>query len=166
MVDIDEREEQTEQVPQKKKKGSFLKWLIIFFALILVASAAVAGLKYYKVFFPTTGEETVSPDEEKLTETLWSMGTIIVNLLDEEGRRYLKTEIQIEITKKEAVAELDIVKPKVMDSILDLLSSKSYKEIVGYEAKQRLRDEIAERVNMHLKTGSVRKVYFTEFIIQ
>ena len=166
MVDVDEREEQTEQVPRKKKKGSIVKWLIIFFALILVASAGFAGLKYYRVLFPAADGETNSAEESTLTESLWSMGTIIVNLIDEEGRRYLKTEIQIEVTKKEAVAELDIVKPKVMDSILDLLSSKSYKEIVGYEAKQRLRDEIAERVTMHLRTGSVKKVYFTEFIIQ
>ncbi|MBE9594726.1 MAG: flagellar basal body-associated FliL family protein, partial [Proteobacteria bacterium] len=40
------------------------------------------------------------------------------------------------------------------------------KEIVGFEGKQRLRDEIAIRVNNYLSKGQITKVYFTEFIIQ
>ncbi len=61
---------------------------------------------------------------------------------------------------------MNLIKPKVRDSILDLLSSKSYKEMMDPIGKQRLRDEVALRVNAYLTKGKIFKVYFTEFVIQ
>jgi flagellar FliL protein len=49
---------------------------------------------------------------------------------------------------------------------LDLLSSKSYKDIVDINGKQRLRDEILMRLNTFLTGGKIVKVYFTEFVVQ
>ena len=94
------------------------------------------------------------------------MDSLIVNLMDGNGERYLKAVIQIEVSNQDCVSELDLLKPKVTDSILGLLSSKSYKEIAGFEGKQRLKDEIAMRLNSYLTKGQARRVYFTEFLIQ
>jgi len=70
------------------------------------------------------------------------------------------------VSGQDCVTELDLLKPKITDSILGLLSSKSYKDIAGLEGKQRLKDEIAMRLNSHLTKGQARRVYFTEFLIQ
>jgi len=64
------------------------------------------------------------------------------------------------------VDELNLLKPKLRDSILDLLSAKTYKEMMDPIGKQRLRDEIALRANAYLTKGKIIKVYFTEFVIQ
>ena len=86
--------------------------------------------------------------------------------MDNSGERYLKATIQIEVSNQESLAELDLLKPKILDSILGLLSSKSYREIAGFEGKQRLKDEVAMRLNGYLTKGRARRVYFTEFLIQ
>jgi flagellar FliL protein len=52
------------------------------------------------------------------------------------------------------------------DSILDLLTPKTYKELMDLAGKQRLREDIAGRVNNALSKGKVTRVYFTEFVIQ
>ena len=70
------------------------------------------------------------------------------------------------VKSQDCISELDLLKPKIMDSILGLLSSKRYKEIAGCEGKQRLKYEIAVSLNSYLTKGQVRKVYFTEFLIQ
>ncbi|MDD5476319.1 MAG: flagellar basal body-associated FliL family protein, partial [Syntrophales bacterium] len=98
--------------------------------------------------------------------TLWSMGTLIVNLLDDEGERYLKATIELELSSPDMVSELDVLKPKILDGILDLLSSKYYRDIVGFEGKQHLRDEISLRINNYLSRGRISNVYFTDFVIQ
>ena len=56
--------------------------------------------------------------------------------------------------------------PKIKDSILILLSSKTFKDIYTVEGKFKLRDEITTRINRFLVTGQVRSIYFTEFVIQ
>jgi len=74
--------------------------------------------------------------------------------------------IQMEVSEKEALAELEQLKPRLRDSILDLLTSRSYKDLVELAGKQRLREDIAGRVNNALSKGKITKVYFTDFVIQ
>ena len=63
-------------------------------------------------------------------------------------------------------AELDDKLQKITDSILVLLSSKTFDDVYSVEGKFRLKDEITMRVNRFLLLGHVRDAYFTEFVIQ
>ena len=94
--------------------------------------------------------------------------TSFVNLLDNETERYLKVTMQVELSEQRTVDELRRLNPMLRDTILDLLTSKTYREMIDPLGKQRLRDEIATRLNMILdhNKGRVNKVYFTEFVIQ
>ena len=96
------------------------------------------------------------------------MEPFIVNLLDNEAERYLKVVMQLELSDQKTADEMKRLAPKLRDTILDLLSSKTYKEMIDPLGKQRLRDEIVMRMNMNLdeSKGKVVKVYFTEFVIQ
>ena len=94
------------------------------------------------------------------------MEPFIVNLADNNGERYLKVTIELEVTDKKIIEELNILKPKLRDNVLDLLTAKSYKDLVDMVGKQRLRDEIQMRLNSYLSGGKITKVYFTEFVIQ
>ena len=93
------------------------------------------------------------------------MEPFIVNLVDNNGERYLKISVELEVSKN-VVAELTTLKPKLRDNVLDLLTAKSYKDLVDMVGKQRLRDEITMRLNSFLSGGKIVKVYFTEFVIQ
>jgi len=47
-----------------------------------------------------------------------------------------------------------------------LLGAKTYRELMDTAGKQRLREEIAMRLNSFLPNAKVTQVYFTEFVIQ
>ena len=157
----EEKEEQQEEKESKKGKKSIVKWIVVAVAVVVLGAGGFGGWKYY-----TSKTSDTKVKEVVQTPGIWPLGSMVVNLMDDNGERYLKTTIQIEVSSQECVAELDLLKPKVVDSILGLLSSKGYKEIAGFEGKQGLRDEIAVRLNRHLTKGQVRRVYFTEFLIQ
>lgn len=160
-------EEQEESAAEKdsKKKLPFLKWIIMALVIVILGAAGFGGWWYYRTHSTEPPEEEVEQTVQVKT-AIWPIESIIVNLLDNNGERYLKITIQLEISNEDCVSELDTLKPEIMDGLLDLLSSKRYNEIVGFEGKQRLRDEIAIRLNNYLDKGQITKVYFTEFIIQ
>jgi flagellar FliL protein len=56
--------------------------------------------------------------------------------------------------------------PQLRDTILTVLSSKSYGEISDSEGKKKLREEIIQRLNRSLRGFQVKTIYFTEFMIQ
>ena len=78
----------------------------------------------------------------------------------------MKVVMQFEVTDPGIIQELELVKPRVRDSILDLLSSKTLADLTDTPGKQRLREEIILRVNNSISRGRIAKVYFSEFVIQ
>ena len=158
----EEKEEQVvEDVPQKKKLP-LKKLIVIGVAALVVVAGGTVGAIYYKKM--TDKKEQVQQQEP--VGAVWPMAPFIVNIQDQGTDRYLKIIIELEISDKNSVAELNQLKPKMRDNILDLLSAKSYKDIVDINGKQRLRDEIMMRLNSFLTGGKIVKVYFTEFVVQ
>jgi flagellar protein FliL len=163
--DLQDEKEGEEQAP--RKKSSALKWIIIIVIMVIVLGGAGAGAFYFLSKPKATSEGKKQAEQAKPPIAIfWSMDPFIVNLIDNEGERYAKVVIQMELSDQLAAEELNLIKPKVRDSILDLLSAKNYKEMMDPIGKQRLRDEIAMRANGNLTKGKVLKVYFTDFVIQ
>lgn len=154
-------EQVVEEVPQKKKLP--LKKLIIMGAAVLiVVTAGAFGAIYYKKFF--NKKEQV--EHQAPVGAIWPMDPFIVNIRDENSDRYLKIVIELDISDKNCIPELNQLKPKLRDNVLDLISAKTYKDIMDISGKQRLRDEIMVRLNSFLTGGKIVKVYFTDFVIQ
>jgi flagellar FliL protein len=97
---------------------------------------------------------------------IYSMKPFIVNLADDSGGRYLKVKFEMELNSKDLVPEVEKRMPQLTDSVIMLLSSRKYEDIVTYEGKDRMRNEIMLRLNSFLSTGFIRKIYFTEFVMQ
>lgn len=153
--------EEQDQQP-KAKKGLPMKWIIIISIALLVVVAG-AGTGYY-LFSKTQSKKP--PEQKPAVITIWPMDAFVVNISDVGGERYLKLVIQLELSEPGAVAELEQIKPRLRDSILDLLTPKTYKELMDVAGKQRLREDIAGRVNNAISKGKVTRVYFTEFVVQ
>ena len=160
----EEKEAVVAEEPVKKKKP-LMKIIIISLSLLAVVAGGVLGAVYY---FSNAGvaQKAAPAPPPPLIGTLWPMEPFIVNLLDNQGERYLKIVMQLETSSQLVVAELEQLKPKLRDNILDLLTAKTYSELMDMGGKQRLRDEVAVRVNSYLTKGKVVKVYFTDFVIQ
>ncbi|MFQ5717741.1 MAG: flagellar basal body-associated FliL family protein, partial [Nitrospinales bacterium] len=111
------------------------------------------------------------PEEKKSTAPL-ALGVMvplepfIVNLADSKGKRFLKVAITLELSSPEVSAEISENIQKITDSILILLSSKTFTDVYSVQGKFKLKDEVVTRVNRFLVLGHVKDAYFTEFVIQ
>ena len=155
--------EQLDEKPQPKKKGPLLKWILII-SVVLVLLTGGAGAGYYFFMKPVAKKPVVQ--NQPVIGTVYPMEPFIINLQDNQGERYLKLIMQLEISDPLGVKELDLLKPKMRDNILDLLSAKTYKELTDVGGKQRLREEVVMRLNSIVSTAKISKVYFTEFVVQ
>lgn len=90
----------------------------------------------------------------------------MVNLAKTKGSRILKVTITLELNNPAVQPEVEDNRQKIMDSILVLLSSKTFEDVYSIQGKFKLKDEITTRVNRFLAMGHVREVYFSEFLIQ
>lgn len=90
----------------------------------------------------------------------------IVNLAKTKGSRILKVTVTLELNHPEVQPEVNNNRQKIMDSILVLLSSKTFEDVYSIQGKFKLKDEITTRVNRFLAMGHVKEVYFSEFLIQ
>ncbi|MDR3204443.1 MAG: flagellar basal body-associated FliL family protein [Deltaproteobacteria bacterium] len=88
------------------------------------------------------------------------------NLNEPSGRRFLKVTLGLEVESQAAEDELNKMLPDIQDAILILLSSQSTEDISTVDGKERLRSQIQNRCNSFLTNNKVKKVKYSEFIIQ
>ncbi len=147
---------------EKKKGGSKLKWIIIGVVILAVLGGGAAGAYF---FLLKPGKEAQAPPKPAIG-AVWAPDTFIINLADADADRYLKIVMNFELSDPLAVVELEQIKPKVRDAVLGVLTVKNFKDLNNFEGKQRLKEEIAMRINTHLTKGKVVQVYFTDFVVQ
>ena len=158
----DKKEVEEEEKPVEPKKKSILKWIIILsVVLAIIIAGTISGF-----YFFTKTENKKTAVEKTVALTVWPMDAFIINIAETNGERYLKIVMQLEVSDPSVISELEQLKPRLRDSILDLLTPKTYKELMDLSGKQRLREDIAGRINNILQRGKVTKVYFTDFVIQ
>ncbi|CRF41006.1 flagellar basal body-associated protein FliL [Helicobacter ailurogastricus] len=90
----------------------------------------------------------------------------VVNLITQNGRRYLKTSITLELSDAKLLAEVKNKETAIKDTIIEILSSKSIEEISTLKGKNKLKEEIRSNINSFLIDGFVKNVFFTEFVVQ
>lgn len=105
-------------------------------------------------------------EEEVTIGPMYKMDTMIVNLADRGGKRYLRLTMQFELSTPEVVDEIDMRLPQIRDSILMILPAKQYADISTTQGKVTLREELMAQLNGYLKKGTINTIYFTEFVVQ
>ena len=118
--------EQVEVKESKKGMKSIIKWIILCTLLLVLLAAGFGGWKYYEA--RSADATQVKKEPQVAIGAIWPLGTMIVNLMDGSGERYLKTVIQVETSNEECMTELNLLKPKIVDNVLDLLSSKNIRK--------------------------------------
>ena len=167
-----------EAAGEEEKKGLPIKLI-----LIVVGVLALAGGGYFaytNYFQEEAVEESAEGGEEgadgangeKKEElppdvgVMLTMDPFVVNLAGSKGKRFLKVTTTLELSSPEVNPEFEENLQKITDSILVLLSSKSFEDVYSVQGKFKLKDEITTRVNRFLVVGHVKDAYFTEFIVQ
>lgn len=160
-----------EEVVQEEKKSGMMKWIIIAVVVIVLG---VGGYFGYTMFLADPGDEAASEEVaeggeeamEDLEGQLVPLPVFLVNLADPLGRRYLKLGVEVEVRDPKVVEALAKYNAKIKDTLLLLLSSKTYDGLSTMEAKVELKQQIADRLNQILGKGSVLRVYITDMVIQ
>lgn len=111
---------------------------------------------------------TANPSSNLLSiGSIFPMDQFIVNLLASGGgRRYLKASVALELSIPELQAELETKRDVLRDTVITVLSSKTFEEVQTTKGKQNLKEEIIDRINEFLVDGRVVNMFFTEFVVQ
>ncbi|MBU0729184.1 MAG: flagellar basal body-associated FliL family protein [Proteobacteria bacterium] len=168
---VDEPENAAAENEAGAKKTSKVKLLIIagLGALVL----GVGGFFGYKQFLapppPVATEDDMVVEKTAKNAVIGEIVTLqpfTVNLADPRGKRYLKVKIEIELENPEAAERTTKADPKLRDTVIMMLTSLSFEEVMTPEGKTRIRDELLERFSQTLKPDRVKNIYFTEFVVQ
>ncbi|MBI5943470.1 MAG: flagellar basal body-associated FliL family protein [Chloroflexi bacterium] len=112
-----------------------------------------------------------------------NMSTKIINLVDPGGHRYIRVTIVAEfapdnpeyetLPEEEKIAyvaafeeKLNSRLPIMDDTVITLLSTKTYEDLYTAEGKEKLRTEIMQILSEKLVDLHLLSIYFTEFVVQ
>lgn len=162
----------------KKEKGGSMKMIIIIVVAVLLLAGVGAGAYFMGAAKAAdtkgakaegAGGESAPPAETAdtgMVGPLVPLEDFIVNIMDGQDTRYLKAAITLEMTSPDVAAEIEQRKPQVRDAVLLLIGSKTYDELRDLQGKLQLRADLIGRLNGILTKGRVRKIYFTDFVVQ
>ncbi|MBI5213615.1 MAG: flagellar basal body-associated FliL family protein [Nitrospirae bacterium] len=135
------------------------------FLVILAAFFLMPGLISCSKSDGNQGTE--KGDKQKAEETVnFALDAFIVNLNTPKGTSFLKASLQLELASAALAERAKTKTPHLRDAIVTVLSNKTPEELMTVEGKQQCKDEIALIVNQILGEGSVKNVYFTDFVMQ
>ena len=160
------------EAAESEEGGGSKKKLIIIIAAVLVLLIG-AGVGAY-LFLGGDKEKKISPEEqqallEKQAKEVGPMVNIdpfIVNISDDQESRYLKAAITLEADTAETTMEINTRMPQIKDAFLLLIGNKTFGELNDLQGKIQLRAELINKINSILLKGKVKRIYFTEFVVQ
>ena len=151
------------------------KLLGFLFAGINFAGLGVGVFLVYSstlgVKTPETTESEAKVEVQKFEESLrgepvmYKMDTFNTNL-DGTPRRLIRAEINLEMLDEEGFEEVITLAPQARDSVTRILNSKSFGDVESVQGKLHLKNQIIGELNAMLDKGSIKNVYFTEFVVQ
>ncbi len=170
------------EVVEKKPKGNMvLIIVIVLLVLLLVGGGVVAYLLLSggkeeaadASATPTQQEQKVEKKKsgKKSTDHLtvgpmYPMAQFVVNLLSESGNRFLKVAIDLELSDVKLQPEMDHKKSLIRDIVIRTFSSKTFEEVSTLKGKDKLKEEVLDKINQTLSDGYVKNIYFTDFVVQ
>ena len=194
--------------PTDGKQQDITKFLIMTLASIVIMFIVFAGVNYVimenlisqKISTLNLSQEELSEGEGEEDEIqkgiIVDLGDFILNLCDENQKKYLKVNVALEVTKKDTdfpeqteekssghgghgaapapvdpmeatQKEMNQYKPAIRDAVITNLSSKTSTELATAAGKELAKEQITNDVNAILGgEREVLRVSFGQFIIQ
>lgn len=149
----------------KPKKGNVFKIVIIvLLSLIVVGGAAFGGMYIAGKNSVNTTEKPAKNNE--INELTYSLDEFLVNLLDEDGRRYLKVKVVIGYEENENLtAELEAKKPIIRDLANTTFRSKKTTDFTATGVDS-IKNELIANINPILTKGKINHIYFNDILVQ
>lgn len=94
---------------------------------------------------------------------LYPMDSFLVNITSDQGTKYLQVQMELELSDPAVEDEVSRKKAALRDSIIVLLSSRTYKQLRDPNGLKNLRKDLLRSINQNLSMGSVKDIFFTQF---
>ena len=159
---------------ETKSGGGKKKLIIMIVAVVLLLVIGIV------VFLLMSGDEEELPEEEQpvtdvaepLAEPVFlPLESFVVNLKD--GRRFLKTTIQLMLSEPGAAAYLTVRLVEVKDIVLAELQELSVEDVKQSDAREALKQRLISSISQIFPSKPewedpepIRKVLFEEFVVQ
>jgi flagellar basal body-associated protein FliL len=108
------------------------------------------------------GEEELEEGEEPLGAIV-PLETFLVNL---SGGKYIRAQVQVEFESLDVPRRFYTRAVPIRDGIISMLTQLTAENLEAAKGKDKLRAEIRSVINTTLRKEEVRRVYFTQFVIQ
>ncbi|NEZ45900.1 flagellar basal body protein FliL [Clostridium niameyense] len=165
----------------EKQSGKSKKIIIIVLAILVIAAGGFGGYMIFQkqkapkrpVAVPQQNAQIASqqtsngvyPPQIIVSSKNYSLDEFLVNLTDEDGKRYLKAKVFVGYDEKKLDKELEEKKPILRDAVITILRSKKAKDITPKGVDQ-IKTEIITKVNPMLQKGQITSIYFDDLLLQ
>ncbi len=138
--------------------------------ILILAGICVGGFYYFNSgsFTTDTVNKAVVTEIDERTEMgpMVDIREFLVNIISEDNNHYLRTSMTVELSHDKAYNELNKRMPQIRDSILLLISNKTFDELYDSHGKKQLKAELLLTINDILTSGEATAIYFTDFVVQ
>ena len=134
--------------------------IFIIAAIVLVLGGGGAG-----AYFAFAGKGKATKIKAGVMGPMVSLDSIIVNLDEPGGNRYLKLSLDLELEEKLDEAQTKLL-PRIRDKVLVYLGSLTVGQVQKKEGKLAIKKTIKEEAENVYGKGAVRAVYFKEIVVQ
>lgn len=159
---------QVEVLPRNSGlSGRKLVLFVVLPLLLLIGGGAAAYLSGALDSLLGQGEPVEAVEERPGPSHFYEMPELLVNLSNEGSRAsYLKLSISLELEGEAAVARVEAIRPRIVDSFQVYLRELRIEDLQGSAGMQRLREELLTRVNLATHPMVVRDVLFRQMLVQ
>ena len=168
MADED-KDQETAESGESLKKSSPFPLIIMAVALVILGGGGFFAYTKLMASKPAVDESQQAEAKKEPPDSIGemhAMGSFTVNLADPKGKRYIKLKLELEMDSPGALERVQKATPKLRDTVIVMLTSLSFEEVMTPEGKIRIRDELLVRFNQILKPERLKNIYFTEFLVQ
>ena len=159
------------------ESGGKKKLIIIIGGVVLLLLLLVGGAASYFLFFKEEpppekpadpGLDVPVPELNQKSDIgpMVDISEFIVNIISDEENHYVKAALTLELDSDKVTEEVNKRMPQIRDSILLLVGNKTYEELQDLQGKRQLKAELTSKINAILQSGSVKSIYFTDFVVQ
>lgn len=110
-------------------------------------------------------QQNISYLQQVVSAKTYGLDEFLVNLADEDGKRYLKVQVFVGYDNKKLDSELDEKKPILRDAVISILRTKKAADITS-KGLDNIKMEMIQRINPVLTKGQLNNIYFNDILVQ
>jgi len=97
---------------------------------------------------------------------IYSLDNLVLNPAGSNGTRFLLVSVAFEAKDEATVAQLKGRDAELRDAVLRMFGTKTVEQVAEASLRDQLRADLLASISKLVPAGSIKKVYFPQFVIQ